>query len=100
MESKKSTLSNYLSLVKFSHTIFALPFAIIGYFLAITHTNAEFDIKLFGLVVLCMVFARSAAMGFNRYIDRSIDEQNARTAIREIPAGIVHPVRHAIEFAL
>jgi 4-hydroxybenzoate polyprenyltransferase len=91
MEAKTNTLSNYLSLVKFSHTIFALPFAIIGYFLAITYTEAEFDIKLFAFVVLCMVFARSAAMAFNRYIDRSIDEQNARTAIREIPAGIVKP---------
>ncbi len=91
MESKTNTFSNYLSLVKFSHTIFALPFAIIGYFLAITYTEATFDIKLFALVVLCMVFARSAAMAFNRYIDRNIDEQNARTAIREIPAGIVKP---------
>ena len=91
MESKTNTFSNYLSLVKFSHTIFALPFAIIGYFLAIAYTEAKFDIKLFVFVVLCMVFARSAAMAFNRYIDRNIDEQNARTAIREIPAGIVKP---------
>lgn len=85
------TINNYLSLVKFSHTIFALPFAIIGYFLAITTTNASFDPRLFGLVVLCMVFARSAAMAFNRYIDRAIDMENARTAVREIPAGIVKP---------
>ena len=91
MDAKTNTISNYLSLVKFSHTIFALPFAIIGYFLAITYTEATFNIKLFALVVLCMVFARSAAMAFNRYIDRRIDEQNARTAIREIPAGIVKP---------
>jgi 4-hydroxybenzoate polyprenyltransferase len=59
-----STFSNYLSLIKFSHTIFALPFAIIGYFLAITSTDAVFDIRLFALVILCMVFARSAAMAF------------------------------------
>ena len=91
MESNTNTLSNYLSLVKFSHTIFALPFAIIGYFLAITYTSATFVPQLFALVVLCMVFARSAAMAFNRYIDRKIDEQNTRTAIREIPAGIVKP---------
>jgi 4-hydroxybenzoate polyprenyltransferase len=91
MESRKNILSNYLSLIKFSHTIFALPFAIIGYFLAVTFTHAAFDIRLFALVVLCMIFARSAAMAFNRYIDRKIDEQNARTAIREIPAGIVKP---------
>lgn len=86
-----NTVSNYLSLIKFSHTVFALPFAIIGYFLAIATTNAVFDIRLFALVILCMVFARSAAMAFNRYIDRSIDEQNSRTAIREIPAGVVKP---------
>lgn len=89
--SSAKTVSNYLSLVKFSHTIFALPFAVIGYFLAITFTDAVFDIKLFALVILCMVFARSAAMAFNRFIDRKIDIQNARTAIREIPAGIVKP---------
>ncbi|MCX6294789.1 MAG: putative 4-hydroxybenzoate polyprenyltransferase [Bacteroidetes bacterium] len=91
METKTNTLSKYLSLVKFSHTIFALPFAIIGYFLAITFTHAKFDLKLFAFVVLCMIFARSAAMAFNRFIDRKIDEQNARTAVREIPAGIVKP---------
>lgn len=85
------TVSNYFSLIKFSHTIFALPFAIIGYFLAITFTNATFNIKLFAYVLLCMVFARSAAMAFNRFIDRKYDEQNARTVVREIPAGIIKP---------
>jgi 4-hydroxybenzoate polyprenyltransferase len=85
------TINNYLSLVTFSHTIFALPFAIIGYFLALTVTGKTFDPKLLGLVILCMVFARSAAMAFNRYIDRYIDIENERTAIREIPAGIVKP---------
>jgi len=90
-QNSPNTISNYLSLVKFSHTIFALPFAIIGYFLAITFTEAKFDLQLFAFVILCMIFARSAAMGFNRYIDRKIDEQNARTAVREIPAGIVKP---------
>lgn len=91
VEQSTSTVKNYLSLIKFSHTVFALPFAIIGYFLAITFTEKTFDIKLFGLVILCMVFARSAAMAFNRFIDRKIDEQNERTVIREIPAGIVKP---------
>lgn len=86
------TVSNYLSLIKFSHTVFALPFAIIGYFLAIHSTEKTFDIKLFLLIILCMIFARSAAMAFNRYIDRKIDEQNARTSIREIPAGTVKPL--------
>lgn len=91
VDSSLKKVNNYLSLIKFSHTIFALPFAIIGYFLAITFTNATFDLKLFALVILCMVFARSAAMAFNRYIDRRIDQENTRTAIREIPAGLVKP---------
>lgn len=82
-------MKNFLSLVKFSHTIFALPFALIGFFLAIGFYDFPIDWKLLGLVVLCMVFARNAAMAFNRYIDRNIDKENPRTAIREIPAGIV-----------
>ena len=83
--------SNYLSLVKFSHTMFALPFALIGYFYAITSLDASFDYKLFLLVLLCMVFARNAAMGFNRFIDRSFDEKNPRTKDREIPANKIKP---------
>ncbi len=82
-------MKNYLSLIKFSHTIFALPFAIIGFFLAMRNTNASFDLKLFLLMLACMVTARSAAMAFNRYIDRDIDVQNPRTKNREIPAGII-----------
>lgn len=99
MLNSKSTVSNFFSLVKFSHTIFALPFAIIGYFIAITSTNTDFDGMLFLFVILCMVFARNAAMAFNRYIDRDIDLQNERTAIREIPAGIVKP-RTALLFVI
>lgn len=83
-------MKNYLSLIKFSHTIFALPFALIGFFLALRNTNASFDIKLFLLMLACMVTARSAAMAFNRYIDRNIDIQNPRTKNREIPAGIIN----------
>jgi 4-hydroxybenzoate polyprenyltransferase len=85
----KEKVKSYLSLVKFSHTIFAMPFAFIGYFLALHQTNSEFDWKLFVFVVLCMVFARNAAMAFNRFIDREIDIKNPRTAIREIPAGMI-----------
>ena len=72
-------LCHYLSLIKFSHTIFALPFALIGYALAIKEINltTESKVKLFLLVVLCMVFARSAAMAFNRFIDRKIDAKNS-----------------------
>lgn len=84
-------MNNYLSLIKFSHTIFALPFALIGFFLATRELNNGFSWKLFFLVLLCMVFARSAAMAFNRYIDRDIDEKNPRTVTREIPAGIISP---------
>lgn len=82
-------MKNYLSLIKFSHTIFALPFAIIGYFLALEKSSSSFDLKLFALMLICMVTARSAAMAFNRYIDRDIDIKNPRTKNREIPAGIV-----------
>jgi 4-hydroxybenzoate polyprenyltransferase len=89
--SQNNSISNYFSLIKFSHTIFALPFAIIGYLLALMLTDAEFDGKVLLYVLLCMVFARSAAMAFNRYIDRHIDGENPRTAIREIPAGIIKP---------
>lgn len=86
-----NTVKNYLSLVKFSHTVFALPFAIVGYFVGVEATRTAPDWTLFVKVLLCMVFARSAAMGFNRYIDRRFDLLNARTAIREIPAGIISP---------
>lgn len=86
-------MKNYLSLVKFSHTIFAMPFACIGFFLATSNQAASADTNwwLFLKVVLCMVFARSAAMGFNRYADRDIDEKNPRTVSREIPAGVISP---------
>ena len=104
-----SKVKSYLSLIKFSHTIFAMPFALIGFFLAfktgITNSVRGSDagkwinlndntlfyigLKLFGLVILCMIFARSAAMAFNRYLDRNIDAKNPRTAIREIPKGII-----------
>jgi len=80
---------NYLSLVKFSHTVFALPFAIIGFFLGIRQTGFHFDTLLFLKVILCMVFARTSAMAFNRYADRRIDSKNERTKKREIPAGVI-----------
>jgi 4-hydroxybenzoate polyprenyltransferase len=112
-------VKSYLSLIKFSHTIFAMPFELIGFFLAsaslfkqfsrpetglieehfsqdypriisfVTEAPTNFTqlaIRLF-LIILCMVFARSAAMAFNRYLDRKFDAKNPRTAIREIPAG-------------
>lgn len=137
-------VKSYLSLIKFSHTIFAMPFALIGFFCGISflfspakygtgqwnlhksvgwgfpgaykETDATTGVfsadsmaekiiqKMnagesvwpvtgwyFLLVVLCMVFARSAAMAFNRYLDRQIDAKNPRTAVREIPSGIIRP---------
>lgn len=80
-------MKKYLSLVTFTHTIFAMPFAIIGFFLAVTTTNHRFDWLKLVLMVLCMVFARNSAMAFNRYLDRDIDAKNPRTKVRDIPAG-------------
>ncbi len=79
-------LADYMSLIKFSHTIFALPFAMLGFFLA-TQDSGQLSGQKLLFVLLCMVFARSAAMAFNRYLDRDIDGKNPRTAVREIPAG-------------
>ncbi len=84
-------IKKYLSLVKFSHTVFAMPFAIIGFFLAIKTSHKEIisseNLQLLILVILDMIFARNAAMGFNRWLDRIIDKKNPRTAVREIPSG-------------
>ena len=81
-------MRKYLSLIKFSHTIFAMPFALIGFFLATKSNEFEWITLLY--VVFCMIFARSAAMAFNRYIDRDIDAANSRTAqVREIPNGSI-----------
>ncbi len=84
-------LINYSRLVKFEHTIFALPFALTGFFFAMKQDSSTLSIKLLIMVLLCMVFARNAAMGFNRYLDREFDKLNPRTAFREIPAGILEP---------
>jgi 4-hydroxybenzoate polyprenyltransferase len=82
-------LTHYFSLVKFSHTVFALPFAIIGFFLALEYNTVLFQWQLLVKVLLCMVLARTAAMSFNRYADKDIDSRNERTAVREIPSGII-----------
>jgi 4-hydroxybenzoate polyprenyltransferase len=103
-----SRFRNYLSLVKFSHTLFALPFAMIGFFLGIFGSKTIYEIKSPGaqvlwfrflLVLVCMVTARSAAMAFNRYLDRHFDARNPRTAIREIPRGIIAP-KSALRFVV
>ena len=103
-----SKVKSYLSLIRFSHTIFAMPFAMIGFFLAVLRPEVwqwslnraigwswwsvervEQLVVKFVLVVLCMIFARSAAMAFNRWLDVEFDAKNPRTAIREIPRGII-----------
>jgi 4-hydroxybenzoate polyprenyltransferase len=97
-----SSVKNYLSLIKFSHTVFALPFAMIGFALGLKallsgiEPNAWKDPLIWWFisrqlfwVIICMVTARSAAMAFNRYLDRHFDAKNPRTAVREIPAGVI-----------
>lgn len=88
-----------MSLVLFAHSIFALPFAIIGFFLAITTTDNPFNWHLLVLMLVCMVTARNAAMAFNRYLDRDIDALNERTAVRDIPTGRVSP-KQALLFTI
>ena len=124
-----ATVKNYLSLIKFSHTIFAMPFALIGFCLSFSYVfflndgqwnlnktigwggtsvvpgwhlqlySTESIIGKLILVILCMIFARSAAMAFNRYLDRKWDALNPRTAIREIPKGIITP-KNALAFTI
>ncbi|QDT32976.1 UbiA-like polyprenyltransferase [Thalassoglobus polymorphus] len=80
-------LKDLLGLIRFSHTVFALPFALLAAVLA--WRDYPFEIRHLIGIVLCMVFARSAAMAFNRLIDRNIDAENPRTEGRHIPAGIL-----------
>lgn len=92
-------MKKYFSLVLFAHSIFALPFALIGFFLGQETTGASFTLIDFLLMIGCMVFARNAAMAFNRYLDRDIDALNPRTAIRDIPAGRIR-ARNALVFTI
>lgn len=88
-----------MSLVLFAHSVFALPFAIIGFFLALQLTDATFDWVRLLLMLFCMVTARNAAMAFNRYLDRDIDAINPRTELRDIPAGKIS-ARSALLFTI
>jgi 4-hydroxybenzoate polyprenyltransferase len=100
--SRIGTVLNYLSLVKFAHTIFAMPFALIGFFYGMKMVNYHLNRPwwlLFILVILCMIFARSAAMAFNRWLDAEYDAKNPRTLIREIPGGIISK-KNAIIFVI
>ena len=115
-----ASVKNYLSLIKFSHTIFAMPFALIGFFIAVNsfvslpgvqiglpypgekivfYSGWKDLLRVFVLVIICMVTARSAAMAFNRYLDRHFDSRNPRTSIREIPAGIIG-ANNALRFTI
>lgn len=102
LKSSLNGVKNYFSLVKFAHTIFAMPFALIGFFYGLRAINYQLSRPwwlLFILVILCMVFARSAAMAFNRWLDADYDAKNPRTAIREIPGGIISK-RNAMVFVI
>ena len=82
-------LRHLLELIRFSHTVFALPFALLSAIIAWHQPDSPFQWKHLLGILLCMVFARSAAMAFNRIVDRRIDAGNPRTASRHLPAGIL-----------
>ncbi|RED60447.1 UbiA-like polyprenyltransferase [Cohnella lupini] len=85
-----SKLRTFLEMIKFEHTLFALPFAFVGAILgAVTEGNRLPEWSECGWILLAMVGARTAAMGLNRVIDKAIDGRNPRTAMRAIPAGLL-----------
>ncbi len=90
-------LRTYASFVRFSHSVFALPFALVGALLATKVEPWSWTLGLW--IVLCMVTARSAAMGFNRLADVAYDARNPRTAMRELPQGRMSH-REAIAFVV
>jgi 4-hydroxybenzoate polyprenyltransferase len=87
-------IRTYLSFVRFSHSVFALPFALAGALLAARH--APITWPKVGWILVAMVSARSAAMGFNRLVDRRFDALNPRTAGRELPRGVLSPAEAAM----
>ncbi len=82
------SLAAYASLIRLSHTVFALPFALLALLVA---TAGAPELRTVVLVVAAVVAARTAAMAYNRYVDRDIDARNPRTAGREIPRGVIRP---------
>src|SRR5438046_9632457 len=80
----------FARLVKFEHTVFALPFAYVGAFLAVDAVPSAHDLLW---VTVAMVGARSLAMGLNRLIDAGLDARNPRTARRELPSGLLSPAQ-------
>jgi 4-hydroxybenzoate polyprenyltransferase len=89
-----SRIATYLSFVRFSHSVFALPFALTGALLA--WREQPFSWAQVGWIVVCMVSARSAAMGFNRLVDARFDALNPRTAMRELPRGAMSRIEATI----
>ena len=93
-------LAIYTSFVRFSHSVFALPFALTGALLAFYRgtatTGREIAVRV-AWIVVAMVAARSAAMGFNRLVDARYDARNPRTAMRELPRGVIS-TREAVLF--
>lgn len=80
---------HFLELIRFSHTVFALPFALLAAVIAWSRPDSVFRWRDLAGILICMVTARSAAMAFNRLVDRDIDADNPRTAGRHIPAGLL-----------
>lgn len=86
-----NALKTYLEMIKFEHSVFALPFAMIGMIWSSVSVGSTGwpGWQVFGLIVLCMITARSAAMAYNRIADKEIDAKNPRTKIRAIPSGLL-----------
>ena len=91
-------LATYLSFVRFSHSIFALPFALAGALLAAQ--TATLTWGRLAWILVAMTAARSAAMGFNRLVDARLDALNPRTANREMPRGLIRAPEAAIFVAI
>src|ERR1700683_1675447 len=90
MEMAMQTVRRFLEMIRFSHTLFALHIALFSADLS-RHGKSAFSCRDFAIeltgILLCMVFARSAAMAFNRLADRDVDALNPRTAVRHLPSG-------------
>lgn len=99
MKAFARSVRDYFAFIKFSHTVFAMPFALIGFSLAVSKQESDLSIRLLLLVILCMILARNTAMGFNRLADKDFDARNPRTSRREIPSGIIS-VRAATAFVI
>jgi 4-hydroxybenzoate polyprenyltransferase len=93
-----SRIATYLSFVRFSHSVFALPFALTGALLA--WRVQPFSWTQVTWIVVCMVSARSAAMGFNRLVDARFDALNPRTAMRELPRGAMSHIEATLFVAI